>query len=301
MSETLQIYEAKPITIRPADQVKFAREAASVLIDIVKECKLARNLGGDKDHLDFEAWATIAKFYGHTIRSGDAQFLGNPDDQGQYFGAKGRAEVVDSDGIVRGAAEAYCMRDEPNWEKKPNFQLASMAQTRAGGKAARMVFSWVVVLAGYSPTPAEEMAGDERKPASKSSTPSNLVLCPTCGSGKNVMSSQFEDKDSGLPKGHWYCNKKKGGCGKHWAKEVVSTPPNTPAQGEIVDPGASSNAEATKSSPEPVDEGWKDVIEGLTRTRPDLFDAALKELDILSVGNAEQAKKVMAYMDKIPF
>ena len=44
-------------------------------------------------------------------------------------------------------------------ENVPLFQLASMAQTRANAKALRNVLSWVVVLAGYKPTPAEEMDG----------------------------------------------------------------------------------------------------------------------------------------------
>ncbi len=43
----------------------------------------------------------------------------------------------------------------------PLFQLRSMAQTRACAKALRNVLAWVVVLAGYKPNVAEEMAGDE--------------------------------------------------------------------------------------------------------------------------------------------
>ncbi len=35
-----------------------------------------------------------------------------------------------------------------------------MAQTRATSKAMRIPLSWVMVLAGYSPTPAEEMTED---------------------------------------------------------------------------------------------------------------------------------------------
>lgn len=42
-------------------------------------------------------------------------------------------------------------------ESVPQFQLRSMAQTRAGAKALRNALGWVVVLAGYKPTPAEEM------------------------------------------------------------------------------------------------------------------------------------------------
>jgi len=43
----------------------------------------------------------------------------------------------------------------------PLFQLRSMAQTRACAKALRNVLAWVVVLAGYRPSVAEEMTGDE--------------------------------------------------------------------------------------------------------------------------------------------
>lgn len=42
-------------------------------------------------------------------------------------------------------------------EKVPLYQLASMAQTRANAKALRNVLAWVAVLAGYRPTPAEEL------------------------------------------------------------------------------------------------------------------------------------------------
>src|SRR3990172_1496455 len=42
-------------------------------------------------------------------------------------------------------------------EPVPLFQLASMAQTRANAKVLRNVLAWVVVLAGYRPTPAEEL------------------------------------------------------------------------------------------------------------------------------------------------
>lgn len=41
----------------------------------------------------------------------------------------------------------------------PMFQLKSMAQTRACAKALRNVLAWVVVLAGYKATPAEELDG----------------------------------------------------------------------------------------------------------------------------------------------
>lgn len=50
-------------------------------------------------------------------------------------------------------------RERVGDEKVPLFQLKSMAQTRACAKVLRNVLAWVVVLAGYRPTPAEELDG----------------------------------------------------------------------------------------------------------------------------------------------
>lgn len=77
-------------------------------------------------------------------------------------------------------------------EAVPLFQLASMAQTRACAKALRNVLSWVAVLAGYRPTPAEELMDtqtvrqQDREPgaddASPSTPPSQTPACAHCGS-----------------------------------------------------------------------------------------------------------------------
>jgi hypothetical protein len=44
-------------------------------------------------------------------------------------------------------------------EAVPLFQLKSMAQTRASSKVMRQVLAFVPVMAGYKPTPAEELEG----------------------------------------------------------------------------------------------------------------------------------------------
>ena len=156
----------EPRAMRPADEVAFASDAARVLVDIVKKNKLSKKFGGEKEHIYFEAWATVAKFYGCTIKATDAVPTSERDENGRFYGYKGTAIILDADGKEMGGATAFCERDEANWRSKSNFALASMAQTRAGAKAARMKFSWVVVLAGYSPTPVEEMPEDENgKPA----------------------------------------------------------------------------------------------------------------------------------------
>ena len=53
-------------------------------------------------------------------------------------------------------AEAYCTRDD---FPKKYFSMASMAQTRALGKAYRMALSWIMKMAGFEATYAEDMEG----------------------------------------------------------------------------------------------------------------------------------------------
>lgn len=64
------------------------------------------------------------------------------------------------DGQTVGWGEARCDRTERNWRTAENNAIASMAQTRAQSKALRQPLAWIIGLAGYSATPAEEMAPD---------------------------------------------------------------------------------------------------------------------------------------------
>jgi hypothetical protein len=75
-----------------------------------------------------------------------------------------------SDGMVVGRASALCgAPDDEPWggtpakygkpEKPPRAEHArrSMAVTRATSRAFRQQYSWIMALAGYEPTPADEM------------------------------------------------------------------------------------------------------------------------------------------------
>lgn len=79
----------------------------------------------------------------------------------------------------------------------PLNQLRSMAQTRACAKALRNVFSWVVVLAGYAPTPAEELTGHEQppadpnKPSVKQPTPKQPAQQTAAGSDGLMLAEGF--------------------------------------------------------------------------------------------------------------
>ncbi|MCR4433666.1 MAG: hypothetical protein NUV70_06430 [Caldiserica bacterium] len=145
----------RPLVQAPEVVLQEAQRAAQALQRVVAGKKKPVIFKGEQ-YLEFEDWQTVGKFYGLCART----FEATPVEIFGVKGAKARAEVVDlRTGQVVGGAEAYCMRDEEkeNWAVKPWFQLASMAQTRAGAKALRNVLAWVVVLAGYRPTPAEEL------------------------------------------------------------------------------------------------------------------------------------------------
>lgn len=143
----------------PAEQtanevVEQGRNRAKQLMDIVNQNQWAKNIQG-KNYLQVEAWQTLGKFYGYTAKTVSTEFV----EIGQNRGFNAVVEILDKDGKVVGGAEAGCYTDEGKWAKSPLYSLKSMAQTRATGKAYRQILSWVAVLAGYEPTPAEEMDG----------------------------------------------------------------------------------------------------------------------------------------------
>ncbi len=167
------------IMIPPEETLEFASRAARALKQVISLKPNPVIMNGEQ-YLEMEDWELCGQFYGYTVRTEDAM----PVEIDGVKGAKAKALLISlRTGEVAGGAEAYCMRDEEKWNTRPKyewqgegddrkrvkigdepvpwFQLASMAQTRAGAKAFRNRLSWVVVLAGYKTTPAEELTGTE--------------------------------------------------------------------------------------------------------------------------------------------
>lgn len=67
-----------------------------------------------------------------------------------------RVQIV-RHGEVIGAAQALCTRAEPNWRSKSAMAIESQAITRATSKAYRITLGFIMAIAGYEATPAEEM------------------------------------------------------------------------------------------------------------------------------------------------
>ena len=109
----------------------------------------------------------MGRFCGYTVRTREIPHDGP--------GRKATAEVIRlSDGMVVSTATHECgTKGDDVWVNRPPNAQASMAQTRAAGKAFRNILSWIVVLAGYDTTPAEEMprTSDVAQPAKGRSAP----------------------------------------------------------------------------------------------------------------------------------
>lgn len=203
--------DALAINRAPELVLEEARKAAKALTDVIegKEKKLVFN---GKTYLQFEDWQTLGRFYGVTALSRSTKYVefGEGDERVCGFEAVADALLVSTNQTIS-CAEAMCLNDEPNWSRKPLFQLKSMAQTRACAKVLRNVLAWVVVLAGYAPTPAEEMVGEEtaqyvqppqRKsepvvvsaPAGNAAPGSKTFPCVQCGS-KNIQPAGVSKKN----------------------------------------------------------------------------------------------------------
>jgi hypothetical protein len=170
--------------LSPDEELGMASLAAKALQGVVST-KLKPVMMNGEQYLEFEDWQLLGQFYHYTVKTGDAVLV----EVDGVKGAKAHADLIDMNtGEYIGGAEAYCMRDEDRWNTRPKyegygddrhkvgdepvpwFQLASMAQTRAGAKAFRNRLAWVVVLAGYKATPAEELTGNEQGHATPDKT-----------------------------------------------------------------------------------------------------------------------------------
>ena len=146
----------------PVEVVGRASTVAAALADVIRSQHMFTSIRG-KQHVSIEGWQTLGAMLGvsavvtHTAEVGGA----GPGDW------EARAEARTTDGRVVGAADAMCMKSEGgNWGPKASSNARrAMAQTRSMSRALRGPLGFVVTLAGYATTGAEEMPADLPVPA----------------------------------------------------------------------------------------------------------------------------------------
>lgn len=161
------IVASAPITLFGTDDpvavVERASTIATALADVIRTRKLFKHIG-QSDHVFVEGWTLLGSMLGVFAEVEWSRPVEN--------GWESRAVARTLAGRTVGAAESMCSRSEAKWRTSDDYAIRSMAQTRAVSKALRLPLGFIMELAGYSATPADEMPdkqpgrGAESKPES---------------------------------------------------------------------------------------------------------------------------------------
>lgn len=140
-------------TLRAADASELLSRAeaiATTLARVVQTRGLALDING-KAYVRCEGWTTLAAMLGVTPH--EVEVVERP--EGVFTATVELRRLGDGMPVARASAE--CGAPDETWGSRPRYARRSMALTRATAKACRLAFSWIMVLAGYEPTPAEEV------------------------------------------------------------------------------------------------------------------------------------------------
>lgn len=144
-----------------AGLLEAAASLATPLKQLIDSRGLASNISG-RPYVKCEGWTAMAAMLGITPHE-----VAVEENDGIYTAVVELRRLKDGQAIARASAECGSPDEldrhgKPMWASRPRYARRSMALTRATAKACRLAFSWIIVLAGYEATPAEEMPRDAR-------------------------------------------------------------------------------------------------------------------------------------------
>lgn len=141
------------ITFQNFNQPANVDHLANQIRQHVSARRLTANIGG-KDYPMVEAWQYAGALVGLFPRVVSCDDISK---NGEYK-YRAEVEIIDSrNGEVISRAFAFCSNKEKKKQYFDEYAIASMAQTRAVGKAFRVLLAWILQASGYEATPAEEM------------------------------------------------------------------------------------------------------------------------------------------------
>jgi hypothetical protein len=141
----------------PKEMIARAAELAKALAEIIHSVKDSDGkptlyvIIQNRKYVKVEGWTTLGAMMGVVPVEEYCDPL--PDNSGYKAKVK-LIRMVDQAQV--GGASAICKMKETGWNKE-EAPTHSKAITRATGKAFRLSFAWVMKLAGFEPTPAEEL------------------------------------------------------------------------------------------------------------------------------------------------
>lgn len=137
----------------PSAMIARTTKVAEILSKVIRDKGLSQSIQG-KEYVQVEGWELAGTMLGFVVR--EKEIKEQPDGSFEawvelYHPASGR---------VISHASALCGMDEKRWSRADRFARRSMAVTRATGKVYRMNFAWIIKMAGFQPTPEEEMPAE---------------------------------------------------------------------------------------------------------------------------------------------
>lgn len=210
----------------PAEVLARATKVATTLAPVIRERGWARKIG-KKEHVEVQGWQTLGSMVG--VVGVVTKTLRITDDKGKAgWEAHCEARLISS-GMVVGRSETQCSRSEDKWDESDDYAIKSMAQTRAVSRALQSPLRWIVELAGFAGTPAEEMNSN------MGSDDGPKHICPACDHETVV---QIKSSNSKAPK--WKCEDP--GCtggsgGRSWASWDDDPPASNVQKNRVLELG----------------------------------------------------------------
>lgn len=149
---------------------------AKVLKQHILDHKLYTNIQG-KNYVHVEGWQFAGGMMGTFPRIVRVEKL----ESGAWLAEAEIVQLTTQKIISRGFA--ICSKTESKKKGFDEYAILSMAQTRAIGKGYRNLIAWVMKLAGYESTPAEEVKADEKPEKRKGNLADGLAFVKKC---KNI-------------------------------------------------------------------------------------------------------------------
>lgn len=147
----------------PATAVAYARQVSGVIASVLEEGSGFVTIQ-NKRHITIEGWQTLAAMTGHTVEVEWSRPVEAIEPVNGIHAWEARAVVRDqSDRVVAGSTSMASPAERAPWTKA-EFSVRSMSETRASSRALASRMRFIVTLAGFHGTPAEEMGGGEPSP-----------------------------------------------------------------------------------------------------------------------------------------
>lgn len=143
---------------------------ATNIKDLIVQNNLYTDIKG-KNYVNVEGWQIAGAFTGVFPVVESVENLSD----GEIYKYRAEVSLYDQSGSKVGSGVAICTNKEAGKKYFDEYAIASMAQTRAVGKAFRMKIGWLLKIAGYETTPAEEMDAVEAQTVERSKSEVELA------------------------------------------------------------------------------------------------------------------------------